>query len=439
MAIQINQNGTFSIQYEGPFSGLDVQNPETLVSDKGSPLFNNFMIRNAEIRSTPALIEPFPGPNLGDNSSAILGITSFLDINGMYHTVCWGKNLMFQFDPTALPGNPWDASAMVGAPGNMRTNTVSYRAFANEIWYTSIGIITGHQTPGGGGGGGPATNPFLAFWDGIAAAPTFTQTFSDTSTSQSVAGISLTDSPTVGGSLPGGPTIVGPIAIGGLFVSELNNYLILFNVTIKDQGTGTLYNFPNLIWWSANGLPLQWDPTQDTSAGFNPFLDVGDLITGVAMLGVAGYIFRTNGITEMTPTGSAITPWEFDHLWASERGIGNVYPWSIGQYGGQVAFIATDNIYLMTLETSNPFGGTARDAIFADLANAMATPMANIIPYFTKGYVYLTYELFIPMNGFVRQYVYSFGEQNWSVWDLPLTQVVGAITVNQLACPPNVV
>jgi hypothetical protein len=258
-----------------------------------------------------------------------------------------------------------------------------------------------------------------------------------------VAGISLTDSPTVGGSLPGAPTITGPIAIGGAFLSELDNYLILANVTIKDQGTGAIYNYPNLIWWCANGLPLQWDPTQNTSAGFNPFLDVGDQITGLAMIGVAGYIFRTWGITEVTPTGSAVTPFEFDHLWASERGIGNVFPFTIAQYGGQCAFVAADNIYIITLSGINAIGGTARDAIYADLNKATGTPFANITPILNRGYVYLTYMLLIPLVdsfGFAltRVYVYSFDDQNWAAWDLDLS-TSGAGTNPTVFCAPSAV
>lgn len=421
MAIQLKGDGTFSIEYEGPYSGLDVQSPETLVSDKGSPSFNNFMLRNKELRSRPNLIQPFQAFGVYQ-----LGITSFVDINGTYHTVIWTGANLYQFDPSLLPSNPW---VLVGtaAPADMQTNTVSYRAFANTLWYTNIAVLTATT---------PIIEPFLAYWDGLTSAPVFTQTFSDASTSQSVAGISLTDSPTVGGSLPGGPTVTGPLAIGGLYLGELNNQLILANVSVLDQASGVIYPFPNMIWWSANGLPKQWDPTQNTSAGFNPFLDVPDLITGLVTMGVAGYIFRTNGITQFAPSGSAVTPFTFDHMWASDHGIGNVLPFSIAQYGPTAAFISTDNIYSLSITNAAAIGGTARDAIFADIAAAVSTPFANIVPIYKNGYVYLQYVILIPFTGFVRMYIYSFEDKNWSAWDL---EIFANPPMPALTCAPNVV
>lgn len=432
MAIQIKGDGTFSIEYVGnpTYAGLHVQAPETNIPDNASPSFNNFMLRNAEIRSRPALVQPFGGIGTWQ-----LGVTSFLDINGTYHTVGWSGFNLYQYNPALLPGNPW---ALVGqaSPGNMQTNPVAYRAFANTIYYTNVAFIASPPHRPGGAGKPPVITPFMGYWDGIAAAPVFTTVFSDASVSQSAAGISRTNSPTVGGSLPGGPTMVGPLDIGAGFIGELNNQLILANISVKDEGKGTIFKFPNLIWWSANGLPLQWDPTVNTSAGFNPFLDVPDLITGMATMGVAGYIFRTNGITQFAPTGSAVAPFQFDHMWSSEHGIGNVQPWSIAQYGPSAAFVAEDNIYSLSITSANPIGGTARDAIYSDIANAVASPFANITPKFKAGYIYLTYVILIPMNGFVRMYVYSFEEKNWATWDLPIT---GNPVQYALTCAPNLV
>ena len=380
------------------------------------------MLRNAELRSRPNLFQPFDGA-----AAYQLGITSFVDINGTYHTIIWSGQSIFQFNPAPLPlGNPWQFVGQA-APANMQTNTVSYRAFANTIWYTNTAVLNSTV---------PIIEPFLGFWDGLTAAPVFQQTFGDASTSNSVAGISLTDSPTVGGSLPGAPTVTGPLSIGGLFLGELNNQLILANVSVLDQATGVIYPFPNLIWWSANGLPKQWDPTQNTSAGFNPFLDVPDLITGLVPMGVAGYIFRTDGITQFAPSGSAVTPFTFDHMWASDHGIGNVLPFSIAQYGPTAAFIATDNIYSLSITNAAAIGGTARDAIFADIAAATGTCFANIVPIYKNGYVYLQYVILIPFTGFVRMYVYSFEDKNWSPWDLPIFANPPGVT---LTCAPNVV
>ena len=428
--MQIKGDGTWIQEYFGPYAGLDVLHPENLIAENASPSFNNFELRNSELRSRPNLFNPY---NVGSGPSfPQLGITGFFDINGTYHACIWadrttiGTNgFLWQFNPAVLPASPWVpvGQASIGAMG---MNPVAYRTFANNLYWTGRAHDFTHN----------ANNPFLAYWDGIAAAPVITQTFGDASTSFSVAGISLTDSPTVGGSLPGGPTVTGPLAIGGQFLGELNNQLILANVSVLDQGTGTVYNFPNLIWWSANGIPTQWDPTANTSAGFNAFLDVPDQITGLVTLGIAGYIFRTDGITQFAITGSSITPFTFDHMWASDHGIGNVLPFSIAQYGPTAAFISTDNIYSLSVTSATAIGGTARDAIFTDLANAVSTPFANITPIFKNGFVYLNYILEIPLAGFVRQYTYSFDEKNWMPWDL---EIAAAPPAPALTCAPNVV
>ena len=381
------------------------------------------MLRNAEIRSRPNLYNPFGGV-----ATYQLGITSFVDINGTTHVVVWSGQNLYQFNPALLPGNPW-VSLGQASPGDMQTNPVSYRAFANTIWYSNNSVLTGLN-------GSPIINPFLGYWNGLTANPVYQQTQYDASVTNSVAGIATASSPTIGGSLPGAPTVTGPLSIGGLYLGELNNQLILANVSVLDQSSGVIYPFPNMIWWSANGLPKEWDPTQNTSAGFNPFLDVPDLITGLVTLGIAGYIFRTNGITQFATSGSAVTPFTFDHMWASDHGIGNVVPFSIAQYGPQAAFIAGDNIYALSITNAQAIGGTARDAIFTDLANATFTPFANIIPIFVNGYVYLTYQLFIPLNGFVRNYVYSFEDKNWSPWDL---EIFANPPMPALTCAPNVV
>lgn len=421
MAIQIKGDGSFSIEYEGPFGGLNVEAPETLIPDKDSPAFNNFMLRNKELRSRPQFIVQSPVLQ-GAAEVPLPGVTSFIDINGKFHTVTWSDLTMYQYDPTLLPAPPWRSIGPAGTT-SIGINPLSYRTFANKIYYATV------QSLGG------SIKPCLAYWDGITANPVITQTFGDGSTSFSIAGISRTDSPTVGGGLPGGPTVVGPLAIGGRYLGELNNQLILANVSVMDQGSGgAVFNFPNMIWWSANGLPLQWDPTQNTSAGFNPFLDVPDIITGMATLGIAGYIFRTDGVTQFAPTGSAVTPFEFDHMWASDHGIGNVFPWSIAQYGPTCAFIAQDNIYSLSVTNAQPIGGNARDAIFADLANASTIPVAGIMPQFKNGYVYLTYQLAITLSTFIRFYVYSFEDKNWAAWDVPF---VGDLL--SISAPPNFV
>lgn len=432
MPPQISNNGQWATEYFGPYSGLNVEQPESLIPDNASPAISNFLLRNAELRSAPKFSQHSNLP-ISSGASNVFGIASFRDINSTYHTVAFSNNGAFQYNPP----NWVNVNGNLGIP---QFRPVSHNTFASQLW---VSFVAQYSTS--------LNFPFVGFWDGIAAGFVGRQTFGDGSTSNSVAGISLTDSPTVGGSLPGGPTVVGPLAIGGQYIGELNNQIILANITVLDQNSNTFYNFPNMIWWCANGLPLQWDPTANTSAGFNPFLDVPDQITGIATLGVAGYLFRTNGITQFSPTGNALSPFQFNHMWASDHGIGSVYPFSIAQYGPNACFVAEDNIYALSLTTSNPIGGMARDAIMRDLAisNALNTgnnlegiPVAAIIPKFNGQFVYLTYQIAMLLpsaNGFVpRIYIYSFEDKNWEVLDPLPAPGIGSPSF-ALSCPPNYV
>ena len=251
---------------------------------------------------------------------------------------------------------------------------VAWQSYASLLYYTN-GV------------------PYLQSWDGIASSATVVSS--------------------VGSSYAIG-SISGPGTLGGYYLYEMNNQIILLNVTF--QTSAGVFRFPNTIAWSANGIPNQFDAFVNTSAGFNQFLDVPDQFTGVMPLGPVAYLFRQNGITEQAISGSNnLQPFYFDHMWASNHGVGNVYPWSISQYGSVGLFIATEQIYQMTVNSFVPVGGGARDAIMADLANATANPVASIIPDYAYGYIYLTYRISIPLGTITRHYIYSIEDQNWSI------------------------
>jgi hypothetical protein len=392
--IEINpKTGEFAVVYTGPYAGLNVQSPETLIPDNASPSMSGVQLRNSELRSMPVFVLKFLAP---DPINPILGMYSFYDANNIGHTALWTTRGLWQL---AQNNPPAQASwSILGGPGMNPGIPVSYRVFANVLYYTN-GL------------------PFVASWDGITLAPSATTTFGDGTIASSVAGISKTNAPNV----VGGTT--GPLALGGLFLAELDNHIILANVTVLDQlgvnaaTTGVVLNFPQRIWWSANGLPNQWDFIANTNAGENDFLDVPDNITGIITIGAAGYIFRTNGITQFVPTGNGIAPFQFDHLWASDHGVGNIFPWSIHSYGAFACFISVEQIYQIGVNSFSDIGGTARDAIMADLALASSTPVASIVPTEAIGYIYLSYRISIPLTSFTRHYIYSFEQKSWEVRD----------------------
>jgi hypothetical protein len=379
------QDGYFEVVYsfDGAL-GLAVQQPENIIPDKATPAVSNFFMRNAELRSRPTFQFEFAPPD----TNQILGQFSFIDANSINHTCCFTTKAMYQLKGNKIPPNqnPW---AYLAGPTLQADTPVTYRAFANIMYYSN-------------------GNPHLAYWDGISQYAT-----------NDAATISMADAPTV---VPGS---TGPLTIGGLYLGELDNHLLLANVNVLDTETGVIYPFPQRLWWSANGLPLVWDPAANTNAGFNDFLDCPDVLTGIMTIGIAGFLFRSNGITQFTPTGNGLAPFQFDHLWASDHGIGNVYPWSIAQYGPNGFFVSTEQIYQMTVNSFNPIGGMTRDAIFADLAQASGNPVASMVPTLGLGYIFQHYVIAIPLTSFTRFYVFSIEDNNWTQWDVQGLIVTG--------------
>lgn len=380
----------FQINYGGSYAGIDVQNPSIFSDPSATPYTANFWFRNKELRSCPPFAKILLGP---DGNNPMLGQNSFRDGNGQLHTCAFTNRGLFQLNANNNPPgvNQW---TLVGTSPLLSGTPVSSRSFANQLYYTN----------------GTAA---LYTWDGLSDTPSNVT--------------NLTSSY--------GGTSQNPSTVGGYYLYEINNQLCLLNVTLYNYGVsgnipaGSITQFPQRIWWSANGIPNVWDPEVNTSAGYNDFLDVPDLLTGVIALGEIAYIFRNNGITQQTITGNAYAPFYFDHLWSSEYGIGNVYPWSIAQYGSIGFFISTENIYQMAVNDFEPIGGNARDAIMADLANSVLNPVGAVISSYAYGYIYLTYQIAIPLQNQTNMYFYSIEDKNWGLEVLPNIQVTGKPSV----------
>lgn len=157
--------------------------------------------------------------------------------------------------------------------------------------------------------------------------------------------------------------------IGGQFIGELNGRLVVLAV---DQIVAGVYSyFPFQINWSgATGAYGVWNPTISglvTGAGFNQLPDVADEITGFLTVGPTGYIIRKQGVTEITPLNSGIQPFDFNHLWASDKGIGSIYPETVCQYGSLGAFISDTGAYTIGYGGVNTIQGRFWGAINAAL------------------------------------------------------------------------
>lgn len=194
------------------------------------------------------------------------------------------------------------------------------------------------------------------------------------------------------------------------YAGVLANHLVTCNTTEPEPGVVGSESFANRIRWSASGDANDWT---SFTAGFTDLLEVPDQITGFATLGRAGYIFRSNGITLMTPTGVGTSPFQFDQVTNAPQGVGNKYPYSLATFGGLSAFVASNDIYGFDGSTFTPFGGEAKKKIFADIADATGDQVTGwIVPRLGTPFDFLSYWLSIP--GVNVTWVYSYDDQAWS-------------------------
>ncbi len=400
MPVNLRKDGYFEVEYVGPYGGVNTMMPENMIPEVQSPALSDVILRNAEIRSRPALI-PVSFPVAIPSPKPTLPITEIGVVNGKLWAVtdagAGGGVFRFNFFTGAWTN---DSGAF--------THGINYRIFNNSVY----SVITGH----------------LATWDALGS---FTLDNAN---------------------------IPGPQTVGALFIDELDNHLLMANTS---EGSGGVFtNFGQRVRWSATGLPAQWDTTVNINAGFADFIEVPDQITGLMMLGRVGYIFRTDGITEVAPTGRGQAPFDFNHLWASQYGIGGGLFYALAQYGTVGFFVARDNVYSVQSFQLQQVGASARDAIFTDLGQATSTIFGAVMPaidydvpfdvLFPPGPTpvgkaivpYLVYYLIIPQATGTRVWVYSMEDQNWVNWFFPNIKVTGrpvTITVQSAAAgnPPQ--
>ena len=443
------QQTYFEQVYDGPWKGINVAMPENKIEKSYTPFATNWVPRGGELRSRMRLKKFIPG--LPDNS-IIRGLSSFVDQNNVVHTVAISQSGVYQLNSNwrKFPGKEWSLVYLFTSPYSLPPSPASIQVFLNQLYFvvgdnnlydwdgialstlsglniqgartSTISFIVGEtitQATTGAtavvtfasqaymnistlAGGGPNSSNI---WTGGTSGATFKPTTVPTKGGAAVQSIAVVDT-------------VNNLRAGAYFLGELNSRLILLNTLEQLNASGKpISNFTQRIRWSASGLPGIWDPTVNVDAGYNDELDVPDSITGFLTIGRNGFVFRTNGITEMIGIASGLLPFDFNHLWASERGIGNVYPYSIAGYGPVGCFISTDDIYEISLGGFQKIGGSARNAIFSDLELQVATPVASLFPSYRVGYPYLTYKINIPMTGGVtKNWAYFIEDSSWFAW-----------------------
>lgn len=160
------------------------------------------------------------------------------------------------------------------------------------------------------------------------------------------------------------PVTAGSEYAAGKYCMVLDGYLLTAN---SNQPTDTPAIKPNRVNWSAPYQFTVFDPSVSRNAGYNVLADVEDQITGMFPLGNVGYVIRTNGITQLTPTGVAIQPFDFPTLIGGAFGIGCSFPQTLSTYGFIAAFGDSSDFYFFTGSAPEPICGAAKTAIYNDI------------------------------------------------------------------------
>jgi hypothetical protein len=240
-------------------------------------------------------------------------------------------------------------------------------------------------------------------------------------------------------------------------VSSINGNITTCSATIVGApATITISEFPFQYAWSAGsgqyGIfnPTSYDSNGNliaTGAGYNNLPDVEDSITGLFNTGPTQFVLRGQGITEVTALNNGENPFEFDHLWASHKGIGTINPNSVGQYGSMGAFFSDTGIYTFGYEGINEITGKATSSIYTDI---MITCQANLIaggmgPVFINGEVYLVYLIAAvnPNNNIIYIWMWNSKTKEWfrflqQMPDVPVgLQVIGVNLGNVYSTQAN--
>lgn len=159
--------------------------------------------------------------------------------------------------------------------------------------------------------------------------------------------------------------VLGSAYVGGIYCMVLDNYLITLNTnqpTDAPPKKEIRYN------WSAPFAYTTWDAGLDRTAGFNTLTSAQDQISGGFAMGNVGYILRGQGLSQLSPTGIGIQPFDETDVWESEFGIGCTFPDTFSQYGSLAIWGNNNNFYaFFSGNLPQSVTGACQAAIYADI------------------------------------------------------------------------
>lgn len=211
------------------------------------------------------------------------------------------------------------------------------------------------------------------------------------------------------------------------FLSKLAGSLFMLNLFENSQ------RFPISVRWSAVNNHLEWNIAIDPTAGSAIIPEVEDEITGVNVMYGNMVIYRSHGISILTPTGG-FPRFSISSFENGPQGVGVFYDYTLGNYGPESVFAAEDDMYYFSMSSPQPIGGKAKKSIFKDLVACSSVPWACLLGALGPGIDYKAYWLNIPLtnNTITSTWVFHFDDQTWVNEQLPFggTKWMGNIAVS---------
>ncbi|MGF7231515.1 hypothetical protein, partial [Arachidicoccus sp.] len=169
---------------------------------------------------------------------------------------------------------------------------------------------------------------------------------------------------------------VGNTYVAGYFCAVVDNYLITANTNQPTDSPAIKSNRYN--WSSPFGYTI-WNPAVDRTSGFNTLSEIQNYISAIFALGNVGYILGDQTLTQLTPTGIGIQPFDATTVWGSGYGVGCTFPKTFAQYGNVTGWINDNDIYLFGGGLPQPIGGSAKNAIYDDINNLSIAGRQNMV------------------------------------------------------------
>lgn len=353
----------------GPWKGVVTDTPSGFDVQEWD-LAQNFVFRHGRIRTRPSL-QPLLGPP--PDGHQILGMYSFLDVLGNWHTLVL-TSLNAYFLTVASVGLVYNALTLPSGVSDLGGVELPYAMLEmNQQVYFSNG------------------GQNLMYVDGSASVM-------------------------LAGDAPGGCQ----------FLTENSSHLIGVNWTIPSPGLPGSQDYPFYVKVSDEGNPQEWQAGLSTSAQTINLIEKGGVPTGTCTLGAFTYVWREFGGNALWPTGNAQAPFQNEPFAWSNPGWGNFYPYTLVTWN-KVCFFVTHNGEVIQFSGASGYSaeafqpvadGKIKQQLIKDLAQA--DPTKQVLGFVTDqlgpGFDFQAYVVWIPGLTYTRAWALNLTDGTWSWW-----------------------